>query len=159
MNNLKLQPVTQDNIHYLDQVEGLFLKLYEGYNVQGLILKLAEDGQKKWKQSIQRSIGKLSQVYVALKGDEVIGFVSGSVKLTPDFLGERLVGYISGIYIKDDYRRMGIAEKLFKMIEEWFMTKKVHSVELQVVVKNEQGLQFWKKLSFEHELFQLRKIF
>jgi len=42
-------------------------------------------------------------------------------------------------------------------LEDWFVTKKVHSIELQVITGNPLAKEFWKKLGYLEELQQYRK--
>ena len=48
------------------------------------------------------------------------------------------------------------SQKMFAEMKKWFVEKKVHSIELQVVPENTIGLNFWRKLGFEIELNQMR---
>jgi hypothetical protein len=42
-------------------------------------------------------------------------------------------------------------------LRSWFTAREVASIELQVVVGNEEGLRFWRSMGFAVELLQLRK--
>jgi len=123
----------------------------------GLMLPLAEGGEKKWIKTARNTAGKFGIVILALNNNDVVGFAHGLIKFLPDYLGGYAVGSITHVFVSDDQKLSGIGKELVNMLEEWFRTKKVHSVELQVITGNPGAKEFWKKLGYTEELTQYRK--
>jgi ribosomal protein S18 acetylase RimI-like enzyme len=141
-----------------DQVAEMFSRMYKQMEEMGLQLPLIEGGTEKWLRAAQNTSGKFGILVVAKSGAEAVGFAHGMVKFLPDYLGGFPVGTITHIYVEDIARRSGIGRELVNELEEWFLTKNVHSVELQVISGNPAGQEFWRKLGYEEELLQYRKI-
>ncbi len=97
-------------------------------------------------------------VIVAERKNEIIGFISGEVKEC--FLPISLIkniGYISGCYVKKNFRNMGIAKKLFKCLEKYFREKEIVYLELDVLTINYDSKRAWQKLGFKTFREQMRK--
>jgi ribosomal protein S18 acetylase RimI-like enzyme len=57
-------------------------------------------------------------------------------------------GYVHDVFITASYRRRGIGEKMYAKILEWFHSKDIDRVELQVIARNQVAYSFWKKHGF-----------
>ena len=143
--------------HELFLVERLFQSMYDYMEEHGLIIGLADDGASKWLKGAKKGLGRFGVIYIASTGDDIKGFAHGSIRLTPDYLGNKKVGVITHIFVEDEYRGKGIGEKLIRGLEKWFVENEVHSMELQVLSANQKGIVFWKKLGYHSELLQCRK--
>ncbi|WP_019423292.1 GNAT family N-acetyltransferase [Paenibacillus sp. OSY-SE] len=141
----------------LEQTEILFVCMYKYMNEKGLLLPLVPGGEKMWSKSILPMLGKFGVVWIAHNGKESIGFAQGMIKVLPNYLGGKKVGIISHIFVNSDMRQYGIGSELVRKIEEWFVAKQVDSIELQVLYQNENGRDFWDKIGYEYEVYQMRK--
>ena len=157
MNDLRIIQIKEPTSELLPQVERQFAELYNFIKDKGLKLPLVKDGEKKWINSIKKTVGKFVALFVAVDGEKVAGFVSGVVKFTPDYLGNQKVGFLTFHYIEPDYRGKGIGKKLLKSLENWFKEKNVSSIEVQVSFMNEDSRNYFKKNGYEYELVQFRK--
>jgi ribosomal protein S18 acetylase RimI-like enzyme len=140
-----------------DPVGELFTRMYSRMDELGLKLSLAADGSEKWLKTARNTAGKFGIVILAKEGDQAVGFAHGMIKFLPDYLGGFAVGSITHVYVEDHYLRSGIGKAMVNLLEDWFRTKKVHSVELQVISGNPEAQEFWKKLGYQEELQQYRK--
>jgi GNAT superfamily N-acetyltransferase len=136
----------------------LFRKMYNNMEEHGLMLDLAENGPDKWAGSVRNMLGKFAALPVARSEGRTIGFAHGALRFTTDYLGSRLVGVVTHIYVEPDYRNSGAGKALVESLEGWFTSKKVHSVELQVITGNVEAMNFWERLGYSRELVQFRKI-
>jgi len=157
MENLKIIQIKDSANEFLPQVEQQFAELYSFMKDKGLKLNLVEDGEKKWMNSIKKTIGKFVALFVVLDGKKVAGFVSGIVKFTPDYLGNQKVGLLSYHFVDKDYRGKGIGKSLLKSLETWFKEKNISSIEVQASFINEYSRKYFEKNGYENELVQLRK--
>ncbi|MDU0205141.1 GNAT family N-acetyltransferase [Paenibacillus sp. MAH-36] len=141
----------------LEQMETLFVLMYDYMGDKGLLQPLVPGGEKMWSKSLLPTLGKFGVVWLALNGEEVIGFIQGMIKLLPNYLGGGKVGIISHVYVKPEMRQYGIGSELAKKLEEWFVTKNIDSIELQVLYHNEKARNFWENTGYEYEVYQMRK--
>ena len=140
-----------------EAVRELFKRMYSRMDEYGLMLPLAPDGAEKWLQTAQNTAGRFGLVVLAKIGDKPVGFAHGMIKYLPDYLGGFPVGSITHVFVNDDYTGSGIGKTMVKILEDWFQSKKTHSVELQVISGNLPAKEFWKKLGYLEELLQYRK--
>ena len=138
-------------------VGDLFLRMYSGMDELGLKLPLGSGGGKKWLKMAQNTSGKFGIVILVKDYGKAVGFAHGMIRFLPDYLGGFAVGLITHVYVDDDTRRSGIGKALVNQLEDWFLTKKVHSIELQVITVNPVAKEFWKQLGYNEELIQYRK--
>jgi GNAT superfamily N-acetyltransferase len=140
-----------------DAVAGLFSRMYSRMEEMGLLLPLTDGGTEKWLKAAQNTSGKFGIVVIAKEDGKTIGFAHGMIKFLPDYLGGYPVGTITHVFVEENERRAGVGKELINELEEWFGTKNVHSVELQVITGNPGAQAFWKKLGYHEELLQFRK--
>ena len=62
---------------------------------------------------------KKEGTFLALEGNKLVGFASGSVKDT-DKENPNASGYIHTFIVRKEYRRQGIGSKLYDMLEKYF---------------------------------------
>ncbi len=136
----------------------LFREMYSYMNEHGLNLKLAPDGDKKWVNSMKKTLGKINFISVAFKDDKLIGFGVASIRLAPDYLNSLKIGAISHIYISPQLRSKGVGELILAELENWLKSKNVNSIELEVLFRNSIGINFWKKNLYTEELLKMRKL-
>ena len=156
-SELQYEDITPEHPQWND-VAKLFHAMYSYFLDKNLKIPLAKNGEEIWLKSLKNNIGRTNRIFGCLDGEILIGYVHGTIKILPAFLEGNTVGFINGIYINTEYRKKGIADELYKMVEEWFQTRNVDSVELQVLDDNEAAIAFWHKTGFEYELLQMRKI-
>jgi ribosomal protein S18 acetylase RimI-like enzyme len=142
----------------ISQLQPLFKEYYRSMAQKDLMMDLVENGDDLWVDGVRKGLGRFSQIAAAIDGDSIVGFIVGYLKITPSHLGSRVVGYIDALFVKEEYRKGPIVLILYKKLLTWFSEKKVHSLEMQVLVENEDVWMMWEKLGFRRELFQLRKL-
>ena len=142
----------------LASVSSLFGKMYVEMSGMGLMVGLAEDGADKWIKGIEKTLGRMSYLLAAQNENKTLGFAHGSLRFLPDYLGGDLTGNITHIYVDKNYRGQGIAGAMLSELENWFLEKKVASVELEIVPDNENAKKFWLGIGYNKELIKFRKI-
>jgi ribosomal protein S18 acetylase RimI-like enzyme len=58
------------------------------------------------------------------------------------------IGYISITVVSSKYRRKGIAKRLWKKLNEWFLSNGINEVQLYVVPDNDEARGFWQDCGF-----------
>lgn len=93
-------------------------------------------------QQMNRSI-----LLIARHAQKRIGYFLGLVK---DCVAEdpAAVGYVNGLYVVPEYRRLGIAAHLYTEGRHWFAAQGLTAVELYTAVGNAAAAAFWRKHGF-----------
>ena len=152
-----IREITDSNDPAWEVVEVLFEEMYQFMAEHGLGLPLTEGGASQWIGSVKKGLGRFGLVFICADDDEITGFSHGSIKLSPDYLGNKKIGVITHVHVKDKHRTKGSGTALVKALEQWFEKQQVHSVELQVLSANNYAIRFWEKLGYSQELHQYRK--
>ena len=101
--------------------------------------------------------GEGKAIFIAKKGEEIVGYVAGSITSYGPLQGNKQMGLINIIAVLPAYRRKGIGKKLCMKMIEWFSKHKIEEVTLFNSVKNKQSKAFWESCGFEVFLEQRRK--
>jgi ribosomal protein S18 acetylase RimI-like enzyme len=157
-SNIQIKVIKPGDRDHLSEVEKLLKKMYSEMSSNGLMLQLTEGGAGLWVNSIEKTLGRLSWLLISREGEQVTGFAHGALRFLPDYLGGHLTGNITHIYVIPEARGTGTAKKLLQELEDWFIEKRVHSVDLQVIPENEAARRFWAGAGYPIELIQHRKI-
>jgi GNAT superfamily N-acetyltransferase len=141
----------------LDDVERLLGEMYEYMQQHGLMLPLAQNGAQKLRRSMESSLGRTGVLFVARNASGTAGFIHGMLRLTPDYLGGEVVGLLNHTYVREPFRKHGLGARLVSALNDWFVSKNVSSIELQVITGNTDAIEFWRSRGFAPELLQMRK--
>lgn len=96
----------------------------------------------------ERFDDKNSRIFVALNDSKLIGFCYGFIqKLDPNHKINP-IGYLCNCYVLKEYRGFGIGKKLSVELINWFKSKGIKRVVLDVTEKNTLAVNVWKKMGF-----------
>ncbi len=106
-------------------------------------------------ETLEKEFGEIinsesEDVYFAKSKDDYIGFVHVACK--SDYVnGAKTspVGYIEGIFIKDEFRNQGIAKKLIRLSEKWSKEKGCTEMGSDVLIDNPSSMKFHEKVGFK----------
>jgi len=94
-------------------------------------------------------------VLVALDNGKVVGLSIAQVrKSSPAFKRGRF-GFIDEMAVKAEYRRRGVGTQILEKILDWFKSRNIDMVELDIAAANQVGYPFWKKHGFRAYLHRL----
>lgn len=154
----RIRPLTSDeDEENYKRVALLFSQMYDFMNSLGLDQHLVPNGEELWINTIRKSLGKLNSIYVAIYDYEIVGFAAGNIRLLPNYMGSKKVGYISHVYIDPEYRKKMIGHELVMELEKWFKKKEVAQIVLEVLSKNESAYKFWERSGFVMDNFRMLK--
>ena len=94
-------------------------------------------------------------VYVAVAGDQVIGFTFGQVMQRPTLQDGRC-GFVADLCVQASERKRGVGRRLYGELKGWFDRRDITSLEVQVVSRNEDAAVFWSKMGFGDFMRTLR---
>ncbi len=90
---------------------------------------------------IQLLSNPLAVFITAQKDGEVVGY-AGIYHILSE-------GQLMNIAVKEEYRRLGIAEKMFDFILEYAKENDIEVITLEVRKENDPAISFYEKLGFE----------
>lgn len=93
----------------------------------------------------------------ALNGDETVGYIYGFLKESAGELLYENVALIDALYVKDNYRRQGIATNLINEFFKWCDLKNIKYIEIGTLVENKDAYSLYKKLGFEVVSYRMRR--
>jgi len=138
-------------------LEQAFTDLYASMRADGLRTGLVDGGARQWVQAQLPMLGRLTGIACAWQGDALLGFAAGTIRVAPAHLGAARSGAITHIHVSPAARRGGLGLALFRSLEDWFRSREVEAIELEVVPGNTGGLAFWEKLGFRTDHLVLRR--
>ncbi|THE10701.1 GNAT family N-acetyltransferase [Bacillus timonensis] len=93
---------------------------------------------------------KKAVVFLAKEENEAIGFAQCQLRV--DYVeGTETspVGYLEGIFVKEEYRRKGVAKQLLALCEKWAKSKDCVEFASDVELENNESLKFHLKNGFQ----------
>jgi ribosomal protein S18 acetylase RimI-like enzyme len=136
---------------------GLFTALYAHLGTLGTGTSLVPDGARLWLQAITPMLGKLTFVHLAWDGDEVCGFVAGTLRTLPAHLGGHRIGALTHIHVSEAQRGRGVGRLLHDALVESFRAKGVELMETDALMHNTASRAFFAELGFREDHVILRK--
>ena len=67
-------------------------------------------------------------------------------------------GYITQFLVSQNYRQRGVGKALMEYINNWFQSRGIRKVLLNVDIGNEAGIRFWKNQGFEAYAMRMKRI-
>lgn len=155
MSELSLRAATEQD---LPVIASLWGELDRFHRELGLAFPEVEKVEEKWLASFTRTLGRFSFIWLAESDGQIAAFLLARLKQSPAFLGGVQVGEISDLYVDQSLRGEGAGAQLVALAMQKFDDLAVHSVEVQILAGNDQGLDFWRKQGFDSDLSQVRKL-
>ncbi|MGA4720012.1 aminoglycoside 6'-N-acetyltransferase [Fictibacillus nanhaiensis] len=134
-----MESIKDANEHVLDSLTELALALWPDNKFNEL--------RKEFKQILDSEKDK---VIVYLNHAEPIAFIHVSIR--SDYVeGSQSspTGFVEGIYVKPDYRRKGISNKLIAEGESWLKTKGCKQIGSDIELSNDTSYHFHTSVGFK----------
>jgi GNAT superfamily N-acetyltransferase len=125
--------------------------LREHNAVQDARIVPAPISESEFVDGLAVALGRSGSITVVADDDgRLVGFASATVGANlPDRLPERLVN-IGYLFVSPDYRRQGIARRLFEALRQWASTQPgVVHMEMPVLEGDTAAEAFWTSLGFQ----------
>lgn len=94
-------------------------------------------------------------VLVALDEGRVIGFSLSEIRGPAKVYKLEKFGAIDTVAVTSSYRRRGVGEAILREILDWFHSRNIDRVELEVLARNPVSNSFWKKQGFMDYRYRL----
>ena len=135
------------------ELRSLFLGLHD-YHEPFFHRRLRDDWEGRWHDYVTAPGERV--VFFARDGEDVVGYLNAYVRRDLGLFDE-LVGFIDDAYVVEDARSQGIGRALLRRVEDWFQSRGVEEVRLNVVAANKRGVRFWTLAGFELQSMTMRK--
>ncbi|HEB9305883.1 TPA: GNAT family N-acetyltransferase [Campylobacter coli] len=121
-----------------ETIANLALLLWSNHNLKDLEQEFLEILDSKKVAIFLKYIGTeaVGFVYVSLRNDYVEGSSSSPV------------GYLEGIFIKEEFRKRGFAKELLEFCEKWAKKQGAKEFASDCELENQKSLSFHKALGF-----------
>ncbi|OOX96622.1 GNAT family N-acetyltransferase [Campylobacter coli] len=121
-----------------EAIANLALLLWSNHNLKDLEQEFLEILDSKKVAIFLKYIGTeaVGFVYVSLRNDYVEGSSSSPV------------GYLEGIFIKEEFRKRGFAKELLEFCEKWAKKQGAKEFASDCELENQKSLSFHKALGF-----------
>lgn len=139
-------------------VRAMWDELYVHQKEHGLVADVPPGAFDEWSRSLASVAGRFGFVVVAAVDDLDVGFCAGRMRPMPPYFGGGYAGYISDVFVTPASRGLGLGRILVDAGVCWFRDRDVQRVELHVVWRNEQALQFYRRLGWIEDVVQLVKL-
>ena len=97
------------------------------------------------------------ELYLAVGGDQVIGFVLITIKKLGKFFKVKKYGHIEEAAVDKNHRRMGVATKMIEFAFKHFKKKGLKYAHIGVEVDLPVALKAWESMGFKQETVDLVK--
>jgi len=116
----------------------------------------SEHGHEKFGEFVKDSINSGEfLILVGLERRRVVAYTIGRIAKRPPVFEDREYGLIVDMAVRPRYRRRGFGEEMLAKLCEWFESRNIRRIELNVVPENHMGYSFWKKHGFREYLHVL----
>ncbi|MBW1294253.1 GNAT family N-acetyltransferase [Aquimarina litoralis] len=97
-----------------------------------------------------------TEVVVAEIDGEIVGSGYGQIRDRKVFFKETVMGYIGFMFVKEDYRGMGVSQNIIKYLSDWFRSKNIYELHLDVYDQNPRAIRAYEKAGFKKYLVKMR---
>ena len=88
---------------------------------------------------------------------ESVGFCTAAVIKNPPVLELPEFGYIQDMAVKENVRSKGIGKLMLAEVENWFASKQIKRIEVNVLLTNQIAQDFWKSQQYKDFTNRLAK--
>lgn len=135
-----------EDMEEVQRLRGLLVQ----YEKQELGNELLDINWAHSKQIEESTMNYIQQQYcfVAIKNERIVGMITGKISSErPWFIEQTAI--LNNIYVEEEYRRKGIATKLYERFCLEIKKKEITKIELHTMNNNKSAIKFYKKLGFE----------
>ncbi len=140
-----------------DMLVQLWLEMMDQHALWDARFRFGEGASREFQRRITGMIrSPRACVLVAEVQGRVVGFATGELTSRPETYPDGSYGFISELFVREEYRNRGIGTALVQQVLEWMRKRGVTVVELLAAERNADGRAFWEHLGFEAFLRLMR---
>jgi diamine N-acetyltransferase len=132
-----------------DAIAALWLELIALHRQQDERFTLADNAERIYSRYAHDMIrSRDARVFVAQKQNDsaLIGFIMGDIQNRPAYAQAGRYGFISDVFVREEWRHHGVGKALFERMHQWFVSRQADAIQLFVSDANPDALAFWESL-------------
>jgi GNAT superfamily N-acetyltransferase len=123
----------------------------------GQLVPFVDDAAHLWRTAVEKAVGRLGTVHLAVDADVVVGFCYGLIRALPDYLGGEKFATMPHFFVTEAYRSAGVGTRLHQSFVQWCRDRGCRSIETYVSPGDGAAMRFWDRSGFEREHIQIRR--
>jgi GNAT superfamily N-acetyltransferase len=153
---MQIRLATENDV---ESLVDLWMELME-YTLQfGFLFKVENEKRKSAEEILLSHFSKHgSRIYIIESGNQIVAMLIARIDLRPEVFCYRKIGYIAETIVTKHFRGDHAGSTLVAAVHDWFREEKVDYCELQVAIRNESSMQFWKSKGYEPQLVRMTHI-
>ncbi|MCB9434406.1 MAG: GNAT family N-acetyltransferase [Ardenticatenaceae bacterium] len=113
-----------------------------------------------YQQFLEKALASDAWLVVVAEGEK--GALAGYCVATSENrwsaeYGGHHYGFVEDMAVAAAYRRQGVAQALYDVVEAWFQQQNVDHIELNIAVANEVSRAFWERQGFRSLIIRMIK--
>ncbi|NMA73618.1 MAG: GNAT family N-acetyltransferase [Bacteroidales bacterium] len=135
-------------------------KLYRDFfslmaSIQPDIIREAEQEEDFFQEMMDSDT---SDILVVEADEKIIGFMVLCEQITLPYncFVQYTYAYLMDIMIQEEYRNKGVAKALIKKAKEWAKSRDLAYLDLNVLARNSNAIQFFKTEGFREQMITMR---
>ena len=151
--DLKMRPAVESDLDRLVDLWRLLMQFHQELDPR---FRVKEVSEQAWRDFAKRHMAEHDHfLFVTEASGDIVAYILGSVEINPPPMETGTYGFVTDIYVLDDYRRRGVGTQLWFAALEWFRAKGQTSVRLNVASLNALAESFWRSHGFDDYLIRL----
>lgn len=152
---IKIRKARLKEVGEISKLQGL---LMEGHRKFDEYWQARKGARKAFASYAKRMIHSPNAVlFVAEDNGKIVGYSLGKIEKRPPIFKIQKTGQITDAFVLKEYRRKGLAKRMVNRLIEWFKSKGIDIVELDVDNRNDIGMKVWKKMKFERYMIRKKR--
>lgn len=155
MGSLTIRRATIDEVEIIQKLNNELInyEMEQGFDSYVKDWALSEESKKYFLDLIENQF-----VAVAEVDGEIVGYLAGSIyhDLSYSYYSG-LTAEANNMFVKEDFRRHGIGEKLMNSFVEWCKKNNAKRVMVTALSKNDKTIKFYRNNGFEDINLTLKK--
>ena len=144
---VKIKNASRKDVEKIKSLWCEFIDFHESYDSY---YKRSKNGARAFSQFVDKQISdRNALVLIAQVDNETCGYLIARIENRQPVFAETRYGMIYDIAVNEKYRRKGIGEKLYESSVDWFQSRKVKRIELNVAISNPISMKFWTKIGLK----------
>ena len=155
---MKVIPAADQHVHEIVEIWKGFMDFHGDIDPS---LQRREDGHEHFEKYVREKIDSDdATVLVATDEEKAIGYSIVYISNHPPVLKMERYGFIDSLTVRSEYRRKGVGTAILNKMYEWFDSRDITRIQLNVLPNNVAGNSFWRKKGFRdftHTLYMEKK--
>ena len=97
------------------------------------------------------------ELLVAQSGDQLVGSGYARIEIAKQYLEHRYHAYLGFMYVKPEYRGMGVNQKIIEALKNWAKEQGITELRLDVYERNLAAIRAYEKAGFSKHMVQMRR--